>query len=327
MKPKYCIYLNNGINLHYSGLTFCNKLWKSCDYQQYDKKTFDTFLEKRAKVLFDMSQGNAPKNCEKCIYLKEIGQSEQINDKILFVEVTHWTECNCACFYCSNRDTTKLKISKGRRHKGVVNVLDYLKKLHKLNLLDENVKFSMTGGEPTILREFPDLLKFFIKHKYTVDILSNGILYEKYISKALVAKLDSSFTISIDCSDRETFKKIKGVDKFDDVIKNIKRYVKETEGKTSNIIIKYILLKGVNDSKEQIDNWINLCVSLGIKNLFITIEFCHSATKAESPELTNEICELYQYAKDKIKSVDKNLTVLTYDFVEEMIKKRSYSIK
>lgn len=325
MKPKYCLYLNNGINFHYSGLTFCNKLWIGDMFQPYDKGYLEYFLEKRKDVIDNMQNGIAPDNCKNCLYLKEIENSNE-NNKIKYIEIYHWNHCNCACFYCSNRETTKLKITE-KKQKGVIDVLPNLKKLHKLDMLDKNINISLVGGEPVLLKEFTGLLKFFIKNNYSVSILSNGILYEKYIPKAIRSNENSYLNISLDCGSKELFKKIKGVDKFDDVIKNIKRYINESKEAKNRIMLKYILLKGVNDNKEEIDKWINLCSNLGVTNYFPSIEFCHSVRNPENNELTEEICNLYEYMKQKIKQTNPDFTISTYDFVEELINKHSYKIR
>ncbi len=325
---KYCFYLNNGINFHYSGLTYCNKLWQDHSFQKYEQDYLKTFFEKRESILSDMKERIYPEHCQKCLYLKEVDENFHIDDnKIKFIEIYHWNQCNCACVYCSNRENTKLKITEGRNNKGVINVLNDLKKLQKQNKLSQNVEISLVGGEPTILKEFPNLLKFFIKNKYTIDILSNGIFYEKYISKTIKSNPNSSICISLDCASKENFKKIKGVDKFDDVIKNIKRYIKDTKNLSHKVMIKYIILKGLNDTKEEIDNWIKLCSSIGVTNFFPSIEFCHSVRNPEKSELTQEICDLYEYMKKRIKEYNPEYIVSTYDFVEEIIKNHSYKIK
>ena len=326
MSKKYCKYLANGINFHISGLNFCNKLW--WDYNpctKYDKNVLKNFLQKREETLANLDKGCIPEYCQNCLYLQDIDENE-FSDKIKHIEIYHWNQCNCACFYCSNRESTKLKITTRRHQKGVVRMMPMLKELQKLNLFDKNLRVALVGGEPTLLGEFTDILKFVIKNRYSVDILSNGILYEKYVPITLKSTADSYITISLDCGTRETFKKIKGVDKFNDVIKNLEKYVKESKEASKNIIIKYIILKGVNDNKEEVDNWIDACKNVGITNFFPSIEFCHSIKEPEKHEITDNVCEIYEYIKKRLPEINPDFNVSTYDFVEEFIKNRSYKI-
>ncbi len=199
--------------------------------------------------------------------------------------------------------------------------------LQRRDLLSEKTEISLVGGEPVLLKEFKELLKFFIKNNFKVNILSNGIIYEKYISKALNANNESYMTISLDCGTRETFKKIKGVDKFNDCIKNIKHYIKDSNDSGERIMIKYIILKGLNDNKEEIDKFINICSEIGVKCYFPAIEYCHAVKNPNKVVIDEEICNLYEYFKERVRQIDENYQIPTYDFVEKMIKNRSYNIR
>lgn len=326
MAQKYCKYLANGINFHMSGIAFCNKLWWDLNpYADYGKNALEEFLKNREEVLINLFKGNVPEDCSHCMYLHDADESE-ISDKINFIEINHWNECNCACFYCSAREATKLKITTKRNQKGVADVLSMLKKLEKLNLLDKDLKLSFVGGEPTLLKDFVNIIKFTIKHKFSVDILTNGILYEKYIPKALLASNNSYMNISLDCGCRETYKRIKGVDEFDNVVKNLARYVKDSKEASKRIMAKYIILEGVNDNKEEIDKWLDLCIKIGITSFFPAIEFCHSVKEPEKNIISDNVAELYQYIKERVRSMGPDYTLPTYDFVEEFIKNRSYNI-
>jgi molybdenum cofactor biosynthesis enzyme MoaA len=327
---NYCKRLSNGINFNFKGITFCSSLWSNVAsaYTPYDKHYIENFLERRHKTIENAQKGIFPDYCNKCNSKMHTHDNidESCVEKIKFIEIYHWNQCNCACFYCSNREETNLKITEKRNQKGAIDVMPMLKKLKKLNLLDEHTEISMVGGEPTILKEFPEILKFAIKNKFSVNILSNGILYEKYISKAINETQNTTLIVSLDCGTKEMFKRIKGIDKYDDVIKNLKKYVKETKEKSRNVICKYIILPGVNDNQEEINKWIDQCTSIGITNFFITLEFCKSANDPKKENIPEEICQLYEYTKTKIKEVNPNFSVSTYSFVDEFVKNRSYKV-
>lgn len=329
MPPKYCQYFNNGINFLTTGLSYCNKVWNDNVWEKslllpYSRNCIDKFIEQRNKLIEEMKNGNAPKYCEKCIYLKNIEDYSQIDDKINNIEIYHWHQCNCACFYCSNRKYTKLKITRWKKINGTTKVLPKLRELKKRGLFAQKVHVTTVGGEPTILGEFKDILKFFIENKFDVSILSNGILYENLISESINTNIDSYLTISLDCGCKETFKKIKGVDKFDDVVNNIKKYINDTKENSYRVMVKYILLEGVNDNKEEINKWIDICTQIGVRNFFITTEFCHSARSEK--DISDNICEMYKYTKQRIKEINSNNIVSTYDFVEQFIEKKSYKL-
>jgi molybdenum cofactor biosynthesis enzyme MoaA len=57
--------------------------------------------------------------------------------------------------------------------------------------------------------------------------------------------------VSLDAGTADTFAKIKGIDCFDKVIKNLEKYAA-----VGNIQLKYILLEGINDNKNDIDDFV-----------------------------------------------------------------------
>ena len=333
MESKYCKNLCSCINFHIKGIFYCNTLWGGEGHEKnnyYDKNFLEKFLNQREILIENIKKGIVPSHCDNCVYLEAANDKPmEINNKFKRIECYHWVQCNCACFYCSNRQKTKLKITNPLFHKvkGIINIYPYIKELKKRNLIDDDARFSIVGGECTLLKEFPDIIKFVIKNNYPIDILSNGILYEKYISKALNANKKSFLSISLDSGTSETFKKIKRVDKFNNVVKNLKKYVKETKENSNQVMVKYIILKGINDNKDEIDKFFDVCTNIGITNFFPSIEFCNSVKPGKNPVISDKICELYEYMKTKAKEINPNNTVSTYDFVELMIKNKSYIIK
>ena len=325
MQEYFCEYLNTCITFHKPGATFCNKLNSKGknSFFEYNKDFLANFLVEREKLLNDLKNGIIPSYCCHCENMKKI-DSNNIDTKIKKLEIYHWDECNCACFYCSNRHETKLKITNIRNVKGSIEVHKVLKELHKKGLLSEDLELYTIGGEPTLLKEYPQILKFIQKHKYKVNILSNGIIYEEEIAKTL-EKFNAELFISLDCGSKETFYKIKGVDKYNEVLKNIKKYLKKAKNKSKNIIIKYIILENINDNKEEIDKFLTVCNDIGVTNVIPSIEFCHGIDKKD-PTIPVHICELYNYLKAKAKEINPEVNIATFDFVEKMIKNHSYKI-
>lgn len=323
MKYKSCFFIRNGLNFTRTGVRFCNKLsaYDEGNLAAYGKNFYKEFIQIKKKILQDCRENNLPQYCRNCIYVEDKDWDLE-DDKIKNLEIFHWNQCNCACVYCGNRSETHLKITEKKGKSEFVDLYKILKSLINEKYFAEQVNVSFVGGEPTLLKEFPDILKLFIKHKYKMHVLSNGILYEKYIAKALKVNSENNLTISIDCGSRDVYKRIKGVDKFDVVINNIKRYLKESGENSRNILIKYILIEGLNDNKEEIIKWLELCKSLGVSALHPTIEFCHSVNDPNKIGPSEHICELYEFMKEKI--VEYGFFMNVYDFVEIMVKNRSY---
>ena len=140
------------------------------------------------------------------------------------------------------------------------------------NQLKNDGYLIITGGEPSCLDELGRVIDFSLKHDIKeIYLNSSCIKYEKSIEKAL-KKDNIELTLSLDCSTREMYKKIKRIDAFDKVIKNMKKYVKAQAEKKTAVRIKYIILPNVNDTKEEIDNWLVLCQNIGVKKVILDVE-------------------------------------------------------
>lgn len=323
MKYKCCKFIQNGLNFTRTGVRFCNKLaaYNAGNIVSYEKNFYKKFVDTKKHIIENCKNGIVPEHCTNCIYLEDKDWDSEYN-KINNLEIFHWNQCNCACVYCGNRSETHLKITTKKGKSEFVDLYKILKSFIKEKHFAENVNVSFVGGEPTLLKEFPDIIKLFLKNKYKMHILTNGIIYEKIFAKSLKVNKENNMTISLDCGCSETFKKIKGVDKFEIVTKNIMRYLKESGENSRNLIIKYILIEGLNDNKEEIVKWLELCKKLGVGILHPTIEFCHSVNNPDKNGPSENICELYNFMKEKI--VEYGFILNVYDFVEIMVKNRSY---
>ena len=110
------------------------------------------------------------------------------------------------------------------------------------------------GGEPTLLKEFPQIMDLFLdKLEPMLRIYSSGIKYSSHIEKAI--KLGCcTLIISLDSGNPDLYKKIKNVDEFNTVVNNIAIYCKAQDElpERKYVILKYILIPGVNDTEEYI---------------------------------------------------------------------------
>ena len=114
-------------------------------------------------------------------------------------------------------------------------------------------KIRLTGGEPTVRKDFFDIVKCINKNsgiKKTV-ITTNGYHLDKIAHRIKESGL-GGINISIDSLDRETFKKITSHDRLHEILKGIK-VLQELDFK--KIKINAVLLKGVNDSDNDFNQW------------------------------------------------------------------------
>src|SRR6056300_1548511 len=134
--------------------------------------------------------------------------------------------CNFKCSYCLPNGYQADK-SDNRTFLNIKEIERLTKALSELGVC----KIRLTGGEPTVRKDFFDVLKVIKKHsgiKKTV-ITTNGYHL-----------------------DQKAFKNITGHDRLPEILEGIKKL---QELNFKNIKINAVLLKGVNDKEEDFDKW------------------------------------------------------------------------
>ena len=114
-------------------------------------------------------------------------------------------------------------------------------------------KIRLTGGEPTVRKDFFDILKN-IKSKGKINNLvmtTNGYKLNQ-IADQLIKDGINGINISIDSLDRNKFKEITGHDRLPQILEGIK--ILQGKG-FANIKVNAVLLKNINDSEADFDSW------------------------------------------------------------------------
>lgn len=81
-------------------------------------------------------------------------------------------------------------------------------------------KIRLTGGEPLVRKEFPQIIQTLSKLPVELTISSNGVLIDKHLN-ALKAAGIKKVNISLDTLNRESFRKLTNRDQFEKVWENI----------------------------------------------------------------------------------------------------------
>ena len=114
-------------------------------------------------------------------------------------------------------------------------------------------KIRLTGGEPTVRKDFFNILKN-IKSKGKINNLvmtTNGYKLNQ-IADQLIKDGINGINISIDSLDRNKFKEITGHDRLPQILEGIK--ILQDKG-FANIKVNAVLLKNFNDSEADFDSW------------------------------------------------------------------------
>ena len=274
-----------------------------------------------------LDRGKIPTECIGCFDLKE-----QENPKPLFLSqfskppkanmiiVKHFKQCDCSCTYCCEQYLSGRKIVLKPKKSDYYDLLPIIQELYKQNMIDKKeLDVHFQGGNVSVLDEFDDLVNIFIKNGVKrVEIATNGIKYLPQIG-AISNKTFVDVNISIDAGTRETYKKIKTVDKFEDLIENLKKYVKLP----ILLRLKYILVRGINDNKEEIENYIKLMKEIGITNSELMIDQCDNEFIQNGEfKIPEYYYELFEFYKEKCK--ENGIKATIWEYIEEILEKGSF---
>ena len=168
--------------------------------------------------------------------------------KFPYIRLSISDVCNFKCGYCLP-DGYKIDKSDNRTFLKIEEIGRLARTLSELGVS----KIRLTGGEPTVRKDFFEIVKIIKKNsgiKKTV-ITTNGYRLDKIAGDIKNSGLDG-INISIDSLDSKTFKKITGHDRLSEILKGIKELQKLN---FKNIKINAVLLKGVNDTEKDFNDW------------------------------------------------------------------------
>ena len=168
--------------------------------------------------------------------------------KFPYIRLSISDVCNFKCGYCLP-DGYKIDRSDNRKFLNIEEIRRLAKALSELGVS----KIRLTGGEPTVRKDFFEIIKIIKENsgiKKTV-MTTNGYRLDKIAKNIKNSGLDG-INISIDSLNADTFKKITGHDRLEKILRGIKNLQKLN---FKNIKINAVLLKGVNDSENDFNDW------------------------------------------------------------------------
>jgi len=158
--------------------------------------------------------------------------------------------CNFKCGYCLPNG---YKVDKSDNRKFLH--LDEIKRLSKVFSKLGVQKIRLTGGEPTVRKDFFDIIKI-LKYEAEIKkvvITTNGYHLDDKAKKLVDSGLNG-INISIDSLDRNTFKTITGHDRLPEILRGIQNL---QDLGFDNIKVNAVLLNNINSSEKDFDTWAN----------------------------------------------------------------------
>lgn len=183
--------------------------------------------------------------------------------------------CNLSCCYCNMQKHTKpsMRLIDAMRAMG-----EFFQGV-KLNI-------NFTTGEFFIKRDCDEILEFCRTRDYLVNFTTNGSVYRDAVAELAASGNIDHMNISLDSGTPETYAKIKGVDCFGRTVGNLEKY----HELHIPLVLKYILLEGINDNTADIDAFFRIAGRLEASVAISTNQYVkNSRLKPESMDLIERL--------------------------------------
>lgn len=264
---KTCKFLCNSLIFDFDNKVKCCPL---SDYGVF-KDNFDgiwldveSLVEKRNNLILDFNKGIYPEKCSECSFNKTV--KKQKIKPFEYLILSNWKYCYLNCSYCNApKEEDLIKI-------GHYDVYNSIYELVDKKLVTQKTKIIFDSGDATVHPEFDKLMYYFINLGMQ-DIVVNtpAMRYCESISEA-ISKNICELVVSFDCGCPYIYQKVKGLNKFDIAVANIKRYLSFQLPSEKRVVLKYTIVNGVNDNQKEILDWFMLAGDLGIKKLALDID-------------------------------------------------------
>ena len=259
---KHCYLLGTSIGIGYESIYHCDcptidKPMETIITSSFNGGDFplELYLE-NLKNLMALNNSDTPP-CGGCLFLRETKKHDPWRGYFDNVSITATTACNFRCSYCDeidhhsiNPDNTTYDLS--------ATILGMCK--HGL-ISPEHTTVHWGGGEPTMNRAFEHICRILTNNGIPQRVNTNGSIYSEAVAEMLQSSVKSLVRTSIDAGSKEVFKQIRGVDVFDNVWRNVEKYLQMGSDK---MLVKYIVMPE-NSAESELCAFVEKCVSTGAK--------------------------------------------------------------
>jgi MoaA/NifB/PqqE/SkfB family radical SAM enzyme len=143
-------------------------------------------------------------------------------------------------------------------------------------------------GEPMLVANLPRMVRYLKDRGIYVLFNTNGTTLSERNGRALIAAELDELRVSLDASNRESFKAIRGRDYFNRIIRNVRafRALQEREGHTKPQVSAW--LTGLKETVKELPAFVKLAAEIGIKGVYLQrlVFFDQSAIGKARPDQT-----------------------------------------
>ncbi len=166
-------------------------------------------------------------------------------------------------------------------------------------------------GESMLVANLPKMVRYLTDRSVYVLFNTNGTLLSENHGRALIDAGLDELRVSLDASNRESFKAIRGRDYFGRIIRNVRafRELQEREGHTKPQVS--VWLTGLKETVEELPAFVKIAAEIGVKEVYLQrlVFFDESAIGKARPDqalferLTQEEAAYLKQAEDLARSL------------------------
>jgi radical SAM protein with 4Fe4S-binding SPASM domain len=166
-------------------------------------------------------------------------------------------------------------------------------------------------GEPMLVPNLPRMVKYLKERGVYVLFNTNGTVLSERNGRALIDAGLDELRVSLDASNRESFKAIRGRDYFARIVRNVRafRELQEREGHARPQVS--VWLTGLKETVEQLPAFVKVAAEIGVKEVYLQrlVFFTESVIGMARPDqalferLTREEAAYLKEAEDLARSL------------------------
>ena len=228
-----------------------------------------------------------------CAQCRHFQLKDSVSDgKIRFVNLSMYPSiCQSKCIYCTfDTNQSHASFESTEVKEAYQKLFDVLRLLDEEKMIHPNARFQVSSGEITV-HPFRTRIYELLENKHVI-FFSNCFKYDERIAAHLTRDPQSAINFSIDAGTPETWYKVKGVDNFDQILNNLRCY-RNASTSPHQIILKYIMMSGINDSEEDFAGAISIMKELGVKVLIVSRDVTGVYEPNKQLTLDSVVCLFY----------------------------------
>ena len=141
-------------------------------------------------------------------------------------------------------------------------------------------------GEPMLVANLPRMVRYLKDRGVYVLFNTNGTVLSERNGRALIDAGLDELRVSLDASNRESFKAIRGRDYFGRILRNVRafRELQEREGHTRPQVS--VWLTGLKETVEELPAFVKVAAEIGVKEVYLQrlVFFAESAIGKARPD-------------------------------------------